>query len=198
MALPIQVMPTPTGFVASYDYYDLFSSVGYKTFYPADTQAPAYFLATKTIYSDVGYTIGDCDLDFDVELKNACNIKGDVLVNVPCARLNDTGGSLTIGYTCTVYIRKYSGVTETDLGNAQAAESVSIGPGEWRYKMNCLKITVADTHFNAGDKLRVSAVFVETAGDGKNRLGHDPVGRTFTNWTYGTQFRVDIPFKLDN
>jgi len=182
--------------IASYDYYDLASGFGYKTFYPADTQAPAYILTTQTPYSDVGSTTGACDLDFDIEFKRACYIEGDVFVNVPCVRYNASGSPATIGYTATVYIRHWDGTTETELGNAVATESSSIGTTEYRYKMNLLKITVAGQHFAAGEKLRVTVVFVQT-GAATIYLGHDPKGRIFTNWTYGAQMRVDVPFRLE-
>jgi len=39
-------------------------------------------------------------------------------------------------------------------------------------------------------------VFVQT-GAATIYLGHDPKGRIFTNWTYGAQMRVDVPFRLE-
>ena len=196
--------PLSEGAIASYDYYDFASSVGYKTFYPADFSGATYSLVTETIYSHAGYTAGECDLDFDVEFKRACDIKGDVWVNVPCVRFNATGGGLTIGYTIQVYIRKYS-TTETDLGNAITADNqTEISPTSFVSNMNALKITVAQTHFNAGDKLRVSLVFVGTAEATRIAVGHDPKNRTdigTTGWwttAGGAQSKVDIPFVLNN
>ena len=189
--------PLSEGAIASYDYYDFASSVGYKTFYPADFSGATYSLVTETIYSHAGYTAGECDLDFDIEFKRACDIKGDVIINIPCARYNPSGSPATIGYTATVYIRHWDGTTETELGNAVATQSDSIGTVTWHYKMNALKVTVADTHFAAGETLRVTVVFVQTGAE-RVYLGHDPKGRTFTNWTYGTQMRVDVPFRLNN
>ena len=187
---------TGTQSVATYDYKDLAAQTGYRSFYPMDFQGGTYALSTQENYSDVGYTKGAADIDFDLLMKTPETVKGDVIVNIPCLRHNKSGGSLTIGYTATVYIRKWDGTTETDLGNAVATESISMGPTEYRYKMNALKVAVAETHFAEGDTLRVSVVFVQT-GSEEIYFGHDPIDRTVTNWTEGPRMKVDIPFRIE-
>lgn len=197
--------PLPEGAIASYDYYDFASGVGYKSFYPADFSGPLYTLTTETIYSHAGYTIGACDLDFDIEFKRACDVKGDVLANIPCSRYNSTGSGVTIGYTIQVFIRHWDGTTETEMANDITADNqTSISPATAVSQIDALKIPITtEKHFKAGDSLRITLKLVETAGAGRNYLGHDPKNRTdifgaITILGKGSQSRISVPFKLNN
>jgi len=190
--------PLSEGVIASYDYYDFASGYGYKTFYPCILTGPVYALTTETIYSETEYIAGDYDVDFDIEFKRACDIKGEVLVNVAISRYNSTGSPVTIGYTCTIYIRHWDGTTETQLGNAAVTASESIGTTEYRRFIHGAKITVAEKHFKAGDSLRVTFVMVKTAD--LVYTGFDPKGRTDNvNFNVlGAQSSIRVPFKLNN
>jgi hypothetical protein len=168
----------PTNFQAisnvlpTYDFVDIISGTGYINFYLGlgyGNSAYANMLSNYTYYSSAMATNGDND--FDVLLNRPMDIQGMGIVNIP---VKPTNGS---GHSVTVYIRKWDGVTETEIVSATSIDVIGSG----LYFMLCVPLVIPLTHFKRGETLRVSIIGDNTAVnygvDPKNRsVGWDTSG----------------------
>jgi len=187
--------------IVSYDYYDIGEGTGIKSFYAGDV-LDDYILSSQVFYGDVGRTIitsGNVDIDFDLTAFNTPKtIKGTVLINFGMSRERDgTAGSSLMAYTATIYIRHVRGATETELGNEAVTVSGQMGASAHSVKLHAFQIAIPQTHFKKGDILRVSAIISTTSEFGQVIFAHDPKSRTFTDFADSSQFKIDVPFKLD-
>lgn len=215
----IQTFPT-------YDYKDLASGTGIIEFYPGNAGTD-FILADNKFYSEKtlseaiqnastgGWII---DKDFDVMLNLPRTLKGTCIVSVPIGVQSSNGGT-----TCTTYIkatlRKWDGVTETDIATATGTSWVTspANPNMYDYNLTTLKMTIPSTHIKKGEYIRLTIELHGTCGAGNPCyffFGHDPmnrassdynaeeypVGGVFTPLTFGTEpsiLTAQIPFRID-
>lgn len=187
--------------IASFDFFDLATGIGYKRSYCMDVDGD-FVLSQNILYGNIGFsnftTSIDIDFDSSVALK-PFTIKGDFFINIPMTRVRDgTGGSSLMSYTVTVTIRHWDGSTETDLGTDSATESSNMSANQVKHKVHAFKININKRLFKVGDLLRISVIgTAESSEFGTTTLGHDPKSRTFTNFTDSSAITIDTPFDTD-
>ena len=201
MAIPTIFTEQGDRAIASYDFVDIVTGTGYIELYGGDIDASGtadYILSTTPFYSNIGVaqTISttNLDLDFDVQFGRTLTLEGNAIVNVPF-RIQ-TAGSTTLG--ATIYIRKYSGSTETDLVNSNLQHTQNYATNQpW-----CLAGTMAipRTTFKKGDIFRVSLVVSGVSGKTIDWL-FDPMNRATINGSaYGVEtsrLKINIPVKIE-
>jgi hypothetical protein len=172
------------GAVASYDALDISKGSAIATFYGADHGSNTKILYPSVVYSNIGYTQGTVntaqDLDFDVLIDVPIIIEGKAVVAVPMLIGATSGGSAAHDCTVTAYIRKYSGVTETDLDNeAYMLDDVTVaGANNATYRLVVLGLDIPYTKFKAGDYLRVTVTTSVIGANIYTGIFHDPESRT--------------------
>ena len=197
--LPILFRKSPD-VVATIDFFDSISGVGYKKFFFAgtkDTTSSKYRLVTEsTIHSDDEnhfFQGASADVDFDIEIGgNGFTIAAEDAITV-ASFLGDT-------VILASYIIKHvtSGGTETTLGtilhNSFTGDG---GPNKWILKSAHIKLT--EKRFSRGEKLRVT--YVSSSGSSANsRFYYDPSGiwaQTDETPNYPHVSFVLIPIRVD-
>lgn len=132
----------------------------------------------------------------------ATSVKGTAYTNFTFHQWK--AGTQVVTSKFTIKVRKWDGVTETEIGNATTAE-ITDSDG---YKLTALAIPLTETNFGIGDVLRVTVEGYdkEEAADSTNVLtfGQDPMNRDGATYIIPstddpvsiTQFKIWIPFKL--
>ena len=209
MPLPI-VYRTGGDVQVNYDFADVVSGTGFITLYPhaADegtTPVTSYQLVRQTVKADPGYTRGNTssaaftklvDLDFDYLLDKPLTLSGKCLAEIPSGG-NSNG-------TCKRYvvakIRKWDGTTQTDIAESRGSE-ISTGSG-WSYSSSQLVIEVPETHFKAGESIRITlegwAKVYASATLVHCEISHSPYGGEYGGTTgLSTASVFNIPLRLD-
>ena len=177
----------------TYNFVDIAAGTGYINFYAGDT-VDLKILSNFTYYSDAfvstsaGVTFSADNLmfdhDYDTLLNRPMDIRGLGIVNIPVGVSSLSGSSFSTVYAI-VYVRKWDGVTETDIANNTS--STYRAAGTISYDTLSVDLNIPLTHFKVGEYLRLTIRLYCTAdGDnpGVNRYvyyAHDPKGRT-TGW----------------
>lgn len=214
--LPKNFEPVPPLGIASYDYIDLASGLGYQTYYgvcqsfpasslaPYTTANPQYFLMdgnATSLYPEQPYTDTSttATLNFDSSpFKISRLVTGKVFINF---LVQNIAGSTT---NCTFSARlyKWNGSTETAITalqtldyNGNNAPATAMGSGN---KVNFLAlIDATDTIISAGEQLRLKVVLTDVDAE-SIRVYHDPLGRdSISDTNYSTQMKIKVPFKND-
>jgi len=211
--MPINFPLPSESAVASYSYSDLAEGTGVTMFYLLATNGDN-ILSQNQIYSDViEYStsahalttdfVKNLDVDFDLTAFNAPRtVKGTAYTNFTFHQWKS--GTQVVTSKFTIKVRKWDGVTETEIGNATTAEITDTDG----YKLTALAIPLTETNFGIGDVLRVTVEGwdKEAAADSTNVLtfGQDPMNRdghyiipSTDNPVSTTQFKIWIPFKID-
>ena len=185
--------------IATYDYYDIASGLGYRVFYGGNladgSVSGAWVLADNTFYSNKITTFvlmteepqKYADMRFEVQLNAPRDMKGDLLVCVPVGVgrcTGDTGDIATINVSGAVY--HFDGTTETNLGSFRSTNLVvaDANPKTYNYQVLSNKVPIARTHFKPGDKLRVQIEGWSVMTGDHSRymgIGHDPKNRPDPN-----------------
>jgi len=195
MGVPNIYRKSPSA-VASYDYFDIASGTGIKTFYAGDVNstvantAGEYILQPNQFYSDVGATTiastSTADVDFDVVLNRPLNVKGDCSVNVPLLLVDDNGAG-NEDITVTAKLRKWDGTTETEIASDTAIHGGNPDQNDGMTLMYCIKFSISSVvHFKKGETLRLTIQTSAPDSDHHAVLGHDPMGRLTVDDTTGT------------
>jgi hypothetical protein len=210
MSLPNWFLTEAGGSVVSYDFYDLMTGTGYKTFYglslyEASTQDYALVsdaMACREEYPDGAYTNSGSntamDLDFDMLVAVPCTLQGNAIVNVPIAMYNSAGGA-TITTAMTAILYKVAvGGAETQLGST-VSDSITVvtsGLGIRSWGMFTGRIVVPITQLAVGESIRLS---ITTGAAGANNfvlMYHDPTRLDVTSVLLDTQLKINLPFKV--
>lgn len=214
--MPINFPLPAENAVASYSYTDLAEGTGVTMFYLLATNGDN-ILSQNQIYSDVielnsgshaltNTFVKNQDVDYDLTAFNAPRtVKGTAYMNFTY-HIYKSGSQIVTAYW-TIKVRKWDGVTETEIGNASTPEINSSVTGE-AYDLTALAIPLTQTHFAIGDVLRVTVEGYdkEAAADSTNNLiiGQDPMNRDGTYIIPSTddpvsitQTKIWIPFKLN-
>lgn len=209
----------PTNFQAisnvlpTYNYIDIAAGTGIINFYAGKT-VDLNLLSNSTFYSDVVLTTSTVlnagyqkviDLDFDVLLNRPLNLAGSVVLNVPISVYTNTSPNTLSAYIIAK-VRKWDGVTETDICENQSSTFSQLNPGTspGTFRMLAIDLTIPLTHFKIGEYLRltIEGWAKDTAASGNSylNLGHDPMNRTVTWDTTGavpSRLTFQVPTRLD-
>lgn len=183
--------------ILSFNWTDLATGTGYRTFYPAAAQDSAsieYFLTQTRID---GNPIKDSlngssseERNFDIEFEQPQTIRGTAFFNFT----QFVGASSSTKTQIEVFhVDKDS--NEISLGTKTSL--TRNGTNTWR---ELLKIELTEKHFAIGEKLRISVIFTHTGANSSNNW-FDPASSITTTdilgRTVGTDFVCNIPFKID-
>ena len=214
--MPINFPLPSENAVASYDYYDIAEGTGMKMFYLVSVHGD-YILTENPIYAEtVEYNTGESaltteftkimDVDYDLSSFNfPKTVKGTAVCSFSFFGCKRSGTAATTT-KITVRVRKWDGVTETEIGNATTGDLTTSG---FVYKTTSLIIPLTETNFKIGDILRVTVEGwgKEAAGYDSTLeigIGQDPMNRDATRLKPSTDDPVSttvskiwIPFKID-
>jgi len=204
----------PEAAIASYAYTDIVDRTGIVLFYgyvAEDSSGKSYKLSQKDVFSAEIEVSGDSPISSDSWIKKSDRDYDLSSFNLP--RIIKGNATIILSYGLTledtetyilVKLRKYDGSSETEIGSAQS-KTVNSDDSP---ATAVLEITCPQTHFKAGDILRLT---IEqwgrrTAGEGASSVvyhGSDPKNRDgsnivpSTNENVLTQILAYIPFKID-
>lgn len=192
--------------IASYDFFDFASNVGYKTFYGFNDVSGSYALTTNTIYSEDIYssiTNGE-ELIFDITFNRPVDVAAaDAIINYQFGFVTaDTSEQRDFTATFTVY--HYDGTTETSLGSVIVDIAEGLQGNNWGYPLatSCGIVALTQKHFSPGNTLRLKLTMSESTG-GTPKICHDPANRTATfsgsSGSGNAQFStlsIDVPFEV--
>ena len=207
--------------ITSYDFLDLSKGNAIQLWYGLQGRAK-YLLHETIVYSDLIETTANVtaivanakrlDIDFDMLFARPQILGGQIILNmVQGCRCESFGHEAS---TCTTYaiakMRKYSGVTETELCNVQSKSLVvtATGIGSHGDIIHCMECTLPKTKFKAGDIFRMTIeIWSATVGVGggiitwKVGFGHDPENRDSPSGIIdageNTQLITFVPIKID-
>lgn len=199
---------------ANYDYFDLFRLTGYKKFYLCaadDSVGYSYFLTTEQLNANptvIQYGSNNTaiqlrnDTDFDLEMNKATTLRGDVFINSTFyATASDSGaGKYGYGYIIVNIYHVNSVGTETLLGTSTTDTHNGSGVGTTTYWRDCLKISISETNFAVGEKLRINVLHYHgSAGIANSSSGYyiDPSSFQLLGASnYPSDFAIVLPFKI--
>lgn len=218
--VPIDYRKSPEA-VPTYSFTDLVRQAGIIQFYGARDE-DSYLLTTNQFYSNrvmtgtsavsgPGDTIQN-DRDFDILFNIAQDIRGELIATIPWLFRNNAGTT----QNCNVYMRIY--VRKVDVANNEIdiaddtgeTFAFSLTANTTKTGIHTISVTVPETHFAAGEKLRITVEHHSWNGGATafHYLGHDPQNRptdawanevssnlTFTNDPTIMSFQV--PFRLE-
>jgi hypothetical protein len=174
----------------TYSFVDIASGTGYVTFYAGAT-VDLKLLSNFTYYSDTFVYSGNTnsttyvsllDHDYDTVLNRPLVLYGKGIVNIPYAYKRGAAG------TCVTYakvtLRKYDGVTETDICTNDSRE-VTYTSGTLQYDILSVDLNIPLTTIKKGETLRLTIeVFAHSNNIADTAYAYyasDPKGRT-TGW----------------
>jgi len=214
MPLPPQTFPPlGDGSIATYDWRELSTGKGYKTFYGTDAvisdagigagEGPtALSLSEEALYSYNYSTVGAAaalDKDFDITFENPQTIQGDIYLNIPMA-FYTTIGPVNVSVNLDVKLFKVSGGVETQLGVTLGGDYLRSTPdNSYSWFMFAGKINVADpVVFAQGDSLRLNIISNTPGVSNKFIIFHSPVGFGTTSIILSTILKVHVPFRTNS
>jgi hypothetical protein len=179
--------------IANYDYVDIASGTGFITLY-AGTTVDLKLLSNNSYYSNTIYETATgnaaaatlvLDHDFDILLNRPLDLRGTGIVNIPVA-VFDQGINSHAHVYATVILRKWDGVTETDIvTNVGTDYEIISAAGTWHFYMSAIDLVIPLTHFKQGETLRLTVnlyAYTTGASDGYSvRYAHDPQSRS-SDW----------------
>ena len=193
----------------TYNSIDIASGTGIINFYAGDT-VDLNLLSNSTFYAETvvtritlntGAVAKVLDVDYDVTLNRPLNIAGKVVLNVPID-LEDSGGGATTQMYVLAKVRKWDGVTETDICNNQSSNLSVTATGVFTYKMLAIDLNIPLTHFKIGEVLRLTLECWgnTSAGTHYGHLAHDPMSRTTgfdTSGAVPSRLTFQVPTRLN-
>ena len=201
MGLIPPTFPTPTETaIASYDFTDIESGLGFVDFFAAKTDLAAgaeeILTDDATVYSgDISTnrtTAGTTSFTFDSSVFNLPKtVKGTAIFS--CG----IGGVNTANITAvTAKLQKYDGTSATDLSSVITSSGFTASGTD--DKMMLLQLPLTETRIKKGEQLRLLVTFVLNNNISAD-IGHDPRGRS--DGSIGTNavttMVIKIPFKID-
>lgn len=198
MAVPNYFQTEKTANVL-YDYADITSATGYKTFYLGASQNSSttdYIITTKALRSFPATvaTTSSSEYNFDYEFNVPAIIKGQAFMNVT-AQI----AGISSGYFVARIIHVNLAAAETVLGTYTSPTN-SNGSSVTRAERYMCFWNVPETNFGVGDKLRIEITLSESASgtyamyiDASNM---EPYTDSYTR-TFPTSAILDLPFKID-
>jgi|ETNvirnome_2_130_1030620.scaffolds.fasta_scaffold04426_4 hypothetical protein len=219
----VDLQPTPfttaSPLLVNFDYTDISSGVGFEEYNFMQVENSAgddYLLSPDTPYSSEevrmyqaseSFTPFSIRLDDDYDLTEFTinrTAKGTGIINIDTIQFGSGGNSAK--HYFIVKVRKWDGVTETDIATAQS-ETRTYSGNYASQKLLSFPIVIPETQFVVGETLRVTIEFwarVEghAATIGMD-YGTDPANRTYTRTSPSsatldtTKSNIKIPFLLN-
>ena len=198
--LPQNIPVLSANAIASYDYIDLSSGLGfinYKGFTTQDSSGIVYNLGTNTVYSatiETAATGTQPVHNFDSSTFNLPRTaKGTAYVSAGC-------GTTAAGtFQPQVRLQKIA-VDGTTITNISAAVSgAALGGSGTTVAMELIPIPLTQTTIGVGEKLRLTFLFSENGNPAG--FGHDPQGRSgarVSGASVTTALNCYIPFRIYN
>mgnify|MGYP003132407151 CR=1 FL=1 len=197
-----QIIPTPSPqAIASYDFQDIESGLGFKDFFAAITDltggAEEILTDDITTYSGKISTnraaTGTTSFTFDSSVFNLPRtVKGTAIFTCGIAGVN-TASIVAV----TARLQKWDGSTATSISSVITSSSFS-ATGAIPDKMVLLQLPLTQTIIKKGENLRLLVTF-ETNSNISADIGHDPRGRS--EGSIGTNavstMKISIPFRID-
>lgn len=210
-----QYFSVGSGVIASYDWIDLTTGLGYRKYYACASNLSAgysYFLTQRSDYDADPNKQGvssfnnanyekKYDLDFDIEFNVPAVIANAYATLNMMYYLWASAGETAYGYV-VVSIIHYDGSSETNIGTATSAVDSVVGLATSYFRL-CFNFALTQKKFAIGDILRLTVeVWAKVTGaSGQCGIYHDPGSRVTqteaSGGTAGTDLVVDIPFKID-
>ncbi len=207
--LPIFSRGTGPDSIASYDWLDVTSGTGYRTYYGTKSKAGTWPLTTRPIDGGTGPWFAEvtggnnvnASIKYTVELVIVMNItsiiKGTTYIQFTHGPVTGAGVLTHRYYDLTVY-HVTPGDAEDSLGTIQSTDRL----GDLTTWREMLEIDLTTKKFAIGDRLRLK-LEVWSGGDA-NRLYKtyfDPATLSTLSdgegRTIGTDLTIDVPFKID-
>lgn len=212
---------TATPSIASYDYFDLASGIGYKRFYGivADTSTGKVYRLDQNITdvtgrvsatTDITNTVyyAHTDLDFDLTFTKYFTVGGEgkLYLTIQTAGAG-VGQNQAAAYIVATIYHVTAGGTETSLGTAQSQEyNTNIVAGISRRYL--IPITITKKNFIPTDRIRVNVIamckyIADGAGGVKTfKIYYDPTNlltpAVDADGVAGdTSLIFDMPFYID-
>lgn len=209
--------PTGEGNLINYNWSDLATGTGYKTFYCTANivgSSVGYILEPETLPSHLTNTNAvntSQEVNFDLLFNVSTKLKGNAIINIPVAAWNASGDSRGLSVTSTIKLYKVAvGGTETQLGSTISHDLVysvykTADPqAAFGYEMFAGKVTIPNTTFKPGESLRVEVVI---GASGYTNIYmiicHDPknYGLNFGGYdvpkVLTTTSSINLPFKIN-
>lgn len=205
-----QVFRKDAPYIVSYNYQDIIQGQFYGVFYLSAAYDSAgavdYFIApatTRADPTDSSISSGDAadyakvsDIDFDILVNKPFVIQGNFFAGFTTYCYVSSGSHY--GYF-VVRLRKWNGVTETEIGSGQSSNHDNTLDGTTTYKQKAIIANISTkTSFKAGEYLRVTVeTWAKHTGGSTGILGflHDPANTTsFGTPALPSSFIINIPF----
>lgn len=202
------------GAIASYDFTELVSGLGYERYYAVASDQEAlgtqtYMLTNNSsIYTDAS-SISTSQtsqaaktLNFDSSAFRIPRIvDGTAFVNF--AFVNNDADVTNVTFSAQLFKVHSDGTTTTALSSAKVVDYDSNTPPGTALGANVknnalLFLALTRTKITIGEKIRLQ-IIIDLKDTGDNvTVYHDPLGRDFLSDTnYSTQMKVDIPFEIE-
>lgn len=212
--LPTNFQVPSESVISSYDFTSLMDGAGYVTFYLCqykDSTGTHYAMTNQLLYStligkDYYNSSGSDTLTFySPAFATTRIIKGTINFNF-CAKGYLGSGGQTYIFEIKVY--HYDGTTSTQIGSTWTSQTVDLGSPAEVTNFNGFVDVSNQKKFNIGDKIKMEVKITYTTTSGGNVVfGLDPQNRDIavqaidfypsTDPNAFTQFKVNIPFKVD-
>lgn len=213
MAIPRKYRKS-SDILASFSYTELSTGKAVQLFYGGEVSPQDWTLSGNTFHSheitskatpvQAGADRVVQDIDYDTLFLIPQTIDGKVLVNVT-AGIKQGTGTTTISHYFKVYVRKWDGTTETDLGTgvADTETTASLVAGAVETKVFAIEVDVSNKLIKKGETLRIT---IEQHGWNESAnptyvFGQDPQGRddpdSIIDSGEPTQLKIWIPFKVN-
>ena len=198
--IPNNFQTTASTLIASYDWQDIISGLGYEEFFlsfSSDSAGDNFGLITSSLYSSVLETTragaGTTEQNFDTSTFNAPRtVKGTAYLQVP-VRGVDASGIQIIAQIIVVD----AAATETTISSEiDDTVTFSAAGGTLANQIILLKIPLTETLVKIGEKIRVELQNVTTNAS-VSGYAHDPGNRTSSLYDITTVSKLALPFKLD-
>lgn len=175
---------------ASFDFYDLFTGTGFKTFYGADVITGAgtqnFVLSPQVIYADTGISQGN-DLDFDLSFEVPIILEGDCMFNIWVVNSAPVSAAVQVDFKHVDALG-----TETQIGT-QVSKTLTVNDTT---DLLSGKYVIPLTRFKAGEKLRINLTKAASffwLFDPKNR---NTLGEVTADKYINSQFTIILPLRL--
>lgn len=217
--IPINFALPGEGSVASYNWTEIASGLGYRSFNFAalyDGSAENYVLVENNLFTEGviqssrsgGVTTTE-EKDFDLIFNKPFQLApGNVYTTCALGTQNSTAGTLTITGYLELTLYKVVGVTETTIGTTRSqatGASTNSAAANW-LSVEYIFPIASQVNFAKGDKLRVTAriVLTSTANNtaiafffDPSNLGITTYGYAFTNTRSYVNSKIYVPQRID-
>lgn len=181
--------------IATYDYKDVESGLGYQTFYAMTTSLAAgteQVLSDEKEYSSDIYTQREAAGTSSYMFYSSNFLVNKLAKGTALFSCGIAGSGITI----TARLAKYDGANVTYLSSLITAAAFAGGIDV--EKMILLQLPLTETAIKIGESLRLYVTFASTS-PATAQLGYDPMGRDggWIGTTSTSIMQIKIPFKIN-